>query len=617
MVISRKNRDSGKVEKSTWVLVIGAALTSLAIDRKAFDPFNTIKLIFIIVISSWLAGHLVDSYRKESPLRNSKDFLVLTLCSLFVIALGVSAYFSEIKVLALVGDSFRRNGLLQYLALVVVFLFASKKIDLKETSKIYKVSTLTAILMGGYGLIQISGNDFFTWNNPYNSMISTVGNPNFASAILAIFFLISFSSLLITDFPSKFKFLAILSLFISFIAIVLSDSRQGLVSIAIGLLFYSSSYIYFKKPKIRVFIILISICIAFAGIMGMLQKGPLVNLLYKESVSVRGFYWRAGIEMFLNNPLTGVGLDNYGAHFKEYRELAYPLRYGFNITSSNAHNTIIQLFATGGLFVGLTYLIILIFVLFTGIKLLKKSKGEDQKLVLGLVSAWLAFQAQTVISIDNIGVSVWGWLLGGSIVGISRNYEQFQTRGKIGKARVKQNSIPVLQPILSTILLIPALVISFQLLQAERDLLIARNFLDATAPQNKSTVESFSKEVLDNPFAINFYKLQSATYIYEMGDAKTGSEKIKMLYDQDPNNLDILYAKLAVETFAGDTKNQIMTRSKIAMQDPWNVENYYELLLLNEQLKRFDEVDKYGNIIMKIAPNSESAKKVIEMKVSS
>ena len=163
----------------------------------------------------------------------------------------------------------------------------------------------------------------------------------------------------------------------------------------------------------------------------------------------------------------------------------------------------------------------------------------------------------------------------------------------------------------------PALLISFQLIQAERDLLIARDFMNPAVPQNQSTVELFSNEVLENPFAINFYKLQAATFIYEMGDTKTGSEKIKMLYDQDPNNLDILRAQLAVETFNGDTKNQIMTRNKIAKQDPWNVENYYELLVLNNELKRFDEVDKYRNIIIKIAPNSDVAKKVIELKIKS
>ena len=95
----------------------------------------------------------------------------------------------------------------------------------------------------------------------------------------------------------------------------------------------------------------------------MLQIGPLAQYLYKDSVSVRGFYWRAGMKMFWENPLFGVGLDRYGAYFKEFREVNYPLRYGYEITSSNAHNTLIQIFATGGVMVGISYLCVLILIL--------------------------------------------------------------------------------------------------------------------------------------------------------------------------------------------------------------------------------------------------------------
>ena len=52
------------------------------------------------------------------------------------------------------------------------------------------------------------------------------------------------------------------------------------------------------------------------SVLGMLQKGPLQNLLYKDSVSVRGFYWRAAIEMLKSEPLFGVGSDRYGSFFR-------------------------------------------------------------------------------------------------------------------------------------------------------------------------------------------------------------------------------------------------------------------------------------------------------------
>lgn len=52
------------------------------------------------------------------------------------------------------------------------------------------------------------------------------------------------------------------------------------------------------------------------AILGMLQVGPLTDLLYKSSVTVRGYYWNAGIQMLKQSPLTGVGVDRYGAFLK-------------------------------------------------------------------------------------------------------------------------------------------------------------------------------------------------------------------------------------------------------------------------------------------------------------
>ena len=153
--------------------------------------------------------------------------------------------------------------------------------------------------------------------------------------------------------------------------------------------------------------------------LGILQIGPLAEIIYKGSISVRGYYWRAGIKMFLNNPVFGVGFDRYGSNFKEYRDITYPLNYGFNLTSSNAHNTFIQFFATGGIFLGLAYLILNGYILKRAIFALKNFSGSNRLIVAGIFSAWVAFHAQSLVSIDNLGISIWGWVLGGSIIGLS------------------------------------------------------------------------------------------------------------------------------------------------------------------------------------------------------
>ena len=51
---------------------------------------------------------------------------------------------------------------------------------------------------------------------------------------------------------------------------------------------------------------------------------------------------------------------------------------GYEITSSNAHNTFIQLFATAGIFVGTCYLLLNLYIIFCGVKLIIQSSGDSK-----------------------------------------------------------------------------------------------------------------------------------------------------------------------------------------------------------------------------------------------
>ena len=262
---------------------------------------------------------------------------------------------TDVLLVGLIGETQRRGGFLSYIGLSVIFLYAVRSINFSNIMRVYKIGIVTGAILSTYGVLQISGRDFVAWDNPYSSMISTLGNPNFASATLAILSLIGLSGVLVKNLHTFFKALGILLTMLALIAITISGSRQGLLVIFFSSIFYLSIYSYIRFRKLSFFIVGFSAAGAILAILGMLQKGPLVSLLYKDSVSVRGYYWRAGFEMFKDSPLTGVGVDRYGAYFKQFREVGYPLKYGFEITSSNAHNTFIQIFAMAGFFAGIFY----------------------------------------------------------------------------------------------------------------------------------------------------------------------------------------------------------------------------------------------------------------------
>jgi hypothetical protein len=175
-----------------------------------------------------------------------------------------------------------------------------------------------------------------------------------------------------------------------------------------------------------------------AVLVGTLNKGPLALLLYKDSVTYRGDYWRAGWKMTLENPIFGVGLDNYGDWYRRSRTIEATVRRGPDVTSNAAHNVFLDISAYGGFPLVLIYSALMALVVISAIKVIKRSQSFNAGFV-GLVAGWVAFQAQSIISINQIGLALWGWVLSGLIIGYEIN-----TRGgnviaekKTGKSATK------------------------------------------------------------------------------------------------------------------------------------------------------------------------------------
>lgn len=604
-------------------LVIGISFVTLFFNTKSADPFNTPKLVALLIIASLSINYLLKNWQVNSVQKNKVDFF-FTLLLIFFLLSGVNAViFSDSILVALIGDTQRRNGFLAYLALSLVALTVSRIITLNSLKNLFRISILTGVVFSFYGIIQMSGNDPVSWNNPYNAVIATVGNPNFASALMAVFSVLAFSILFVKTFSITFKLLAMVCIAMSITAIVSSDSRQGLVSLAFALAFFSSIYLHSTRKKLGRIVISLSVLFSALAIAGMLQKGPFAALLYKPSVSVRGFYWDAAIEMFRSYPLTGVGFDHYGYYFKALRSVEYPLRYGFDLTSTNAHNTFLQMFSTGGLLLGLSYLLLVISTLVVGLKLVKDSNSNQRILSLGLLSAWIAFQAQSVISIDNIGISVWGWLFTGAIFGLAskkdlqKNLIESTTSSKISK-----NQITVLPFLISAFVFIPALILGVLLMRIESNTFMSRNILDnysgqadknsAGSQQLLLLLDQHANYVLQSKLADPNYKIQIAYDLYNSGQQQ---ESIRVANEQVKSNPRNLYALDAVALLSREIKDsaaEIQARKSIEKFDPWNGKNYLQLMILYKAAGDITNAQLMLDKIISFAPDTNEAKSAIE-----
>ena len=586
------------------LIFLSCALITLYFNSQLQDPFNSPKFWLLIILSSYLLGYVVVLFKNIIQVRTLK--VLFSMLSIFNLAGVIAALSTDVKFIAFMGDSQRRNGFLTYLALSVVMLATALTFKVESVNHLHKVAFLTGLLLSIYGLMQISGLDFVDWNNPYNAIISTVGNPNFAAAIMSIMALLIFAPVLNSGYSKLIRISSLILTILILYTIFLSDARQGLLAFFAGLLAYIIIWAFIKSKRLGYIFLLAGAFVGLLAIAGMLQKGPLSSLLYKGSVTVRGYYWDAGIAMVRANPFFGVGYDSYGSYFKEYREVGYPLKYGFGITSTNAHNLPIQIFSTSGVFVGAAYMAITIFIFVVGLRAILRASNNQKLQIGGVLSAWIAYQAQSIVSIDNIGISIWGWALGGAVLGTSFLNSSLTST----QQNKKLADIQLLRPVISFILVVFTLVtVVIPHYQAERDMLQVRILFDPAKPEYKDPFRQYAEKIINYRLADPSYKMTVAGWLAANGYVEDGLNQLYKIKEYDPRNLDTLIVLAQFNEELGRYSEAIKLRNEVIKYDQWDATNYLQLGKNYKLLGEFGQMDQMLGKILSFASNTELASK--------
>jgi hypothetical protein len=418
------------------VLGIGSGFVAiLVITGSVTDPVNVTKHFALGGVAAAAVAVLLAFGTQE--LWASSKMLVFFI-GLFLIA-GFNAIINSEGPLTqnLYGAYGRNTAFILYLLLISVILSAA--ILRRETSFKYLIWGLfgAGFINVVYCTWVIAFGDFIPWSNPYGNILGTFGNPNFIGAFLGIFA----ASMVAYSFKEGTSVGIRLGVGVMFLvtvyAIIDSNAIQGRVVVVAGL---SLVGFYLVRSKFEafiaqvVYIILIGIGGAFA-LLGALQIGPLTEYIYKTSVSLRGEYWQAGLTMGNQHPFTGVGFDTYGDWYRRARDLQALILPGPTITSNAAHNVPFDIFAFGGWPLFVSYLCILALSLIAIIKVTIRNRKYDAVFVT-LTTAWACYQLQSIISINQIGLAVWGWLFGGALIA----YE-IATRPKAGESQIMQGKV--------------------------------------------------------------------------------------------------------------------------------------------------------------------------------
>jgi O-antigen ligase len=429
----REKAESTLSKVLVWALV---AVTLLVTPLWSLDPINPIKMLAVSAVGFMGLGVLLANQkvlllgRFKVPLVLISGFMGWQLVVL-VVSRGE-------KLQQLFGTTGRNTGLITYLAFSILFVVALAASSVVFLNRFLMAVLVVGVSSLGYGLVQALGGDPFNWVNPYSPVFGFLGNPNFQSSLLGILGAVVFTQLLSGSVKIQIKGAYLVYLLVTVYVIKETDSQQGFLVLLIGLAVSLGIFIN-QRSKALSFSYLGLVVVGFVAVLvGTLNKGPLASLLYKDSVTYRGDYWRAGWKMTLENPIFGVGLDSYGDWYRRSRTIEATVRRGPEVTSNAAHNVFLDISSYGGFPLVLIYLVLLVLVAVSAVKVIKRSQGFNAGFI-GLVAGWVAFQAQSIISINQIGLALWGWVLSGLIIGYEIN-----TRGgdvvvekKTGKSATK------------------------------------------------------------------------------------------------------------------------------------------------------------------------------------
>ena len=569
----KQKSKSTEVSPVRWIFG-GLAIITLYFQTNLYDPFNSPKMWILFFIAAWLTGYLVSFNKVIFNVKSLKTLLYLLL--IFSASALLATLFSDFKYTAVFGEVMRRNGFISYLSLAIFLLATSTFVRVFNIKQLYITTYFVAVITIIYALMQTTGNDFVQWNNNYNSIIGTLGNPNFAAALMAVMGVLIFSSIFITDFKNYIRFFAGTIATALLALIYKSEARQGLLAYILGVGLFLTIWLFIKNRKLGIAALSGGVIVFIFSVLGMLQIGPLERFLYKPTVSVRGHYWRTGIEMFKENQLLCVGMDRYGAYFKQLREVGYPLSYGFDITSSNAHNTFIQLFATGGFFLGTSYLILNGYIVKRAFSGLKNLTGNNQLVLAGVFSSWIAFHAQSLVSIDNIGISIWGWVLGGSIIGLSVSASSpLADDRKLFMGR--QTDINLGRFLISSTASLVALILIVFLYRGEVNTFKALASANPQDQQASMILKELQIKAIKTTLIDSNYALMSGFGLIKSGYTEEGLAALKKLHVSDPKNLEVIIALAITYEALNQIPDAIIYREKIAILDKWNAFNYLQL----------------------------------------
>ncbi len=381
-----------------FITSIYGYLLHLDFFRQAIINENK-RIWFYTIFNAFIPFFLASQISCDEKKNNSFPYSLL-----FVFLWGISWFF--FKIFKTAHPFFDLYGIFLWLW-GGLYVFSKTELDFRS---IIHIAMLSGFYASVYGVLQYFGLEIIWDKNltPYGRRaVTTFGNPNFASSYMLILFPFAFYYWVILKDKIRNIYFAIMFSFISMI--FASLTRSSIIALVFEIVFL---VYYFKKKKIIaasdfkkfvVFLILLSffwpdqslnffgsgVIKRFKEAIVLSVKQPNINVTRENvypSFHQRLLIWRCGVDMFLENPLTGKGWGNF--------ELFYPFYQGWYLRvnsvlknlrthANNAHNEVIEILSQTGI---IGFGVVILFLVSLGFHIYKNLSDSNKLIIIISIS---------------------------------------------------------------------------------------------------------------------------------------------------------------------------------------------------------------------------------------
>jgi O-antigen ligase len=433
------------VDNVAGKLIIWASIiTTVAVTPKTTaDPINPVKLAALAVFSFGIAALIFSNFNRgdfkkyKGPVISAIVFSIVLIIN--IVTSGGNFYQEFFGVYG------RNTGFITYFSLTLLFV-SSVIVSSRNLVEKYLV---TLVIVGAismiYGYIQFLGLDPAGWNSPYSPIIGFLGNPNFASAFQAI----SLVATICIFRSNKTTVIAKAGYMIYFLLVLflmaLAGDQQGFFVLVIGTAVVIMMRVHFSKFHKLGGFLLVSGAFGFVFVfMAILNQGPFAKYFYESSLVSRGHYWRAAWGMLKDNPVWGIGLDSFGDWYFRFRNIS-AYNWGSSQNTNSAHNVYLDIASSGGFPLILAFFVLNLFVVRAIITNIRSSSKFDLTFAV-MVGCWVGYLAQMFVSINQIGLAIWGWTISGLIIGYQFHKDDSKSDIDIKSKKIKHQEKTQLEP---------------------------------------------------------------------------------------------------------------------------------------------------------------------------